>query len=136
MKQDTLNGSCLCGAVKFRIKNEFDHFQFCHCTQCQKSTGTAHAANLFTLPENISWQSGSELLIRYDVAGRKISNQFCSRCGSRMPWLSLSGDVLVVPAGVLDDAPSIMPKANIFWPERASSYDQGLHAKPCNAFAE
>ncbi len=136
MSKDTLNGGCLCGAVKFQIKNQFDHFQLCHCTQCQKCTGSAHASNLFTEPANITWLSGLEMLVRYDVEGRRLSNQFCRQCGSRMPWLSLSGDVLAVPAGSLDDAPSMKPKANIFWPERASWYDEGLNAQTYQTFAE
>lgn len=135
MAENYLSGGCLCGTVTFSIKNEFEHFQFCHCTQCQTATGAAHAANLFTSPQYISWHSGEDALARYDVPGRRISNVFCRQCGSRMPWLSLSGDVLAVPAGSLQGTPSITPKANIFWPERADWYDQGLHATAYDKFA-
>ena len=133
---DSISGSCLCGAVTFTIKNEFDHFQLCHCLQCQKSTGTAHASNLFTQPENITWLAGEDLLQRFDVQGRRISNVFCQQCGSRMPWLGLSGDVLAVPAGCLDGTPTISPKANIFWPERAEWYDQALQAERFDEFSQ
>ncbi len=136
MKEETLSGSCLCGAVTFTIKNEFDHFQLCHCEQCQKATGTAHASKLFTRPEYISWQSGQDAVVRYDVPGRRISNVFCPQCGARMPWLSLSGDVLAVPAGSLNGTPSIAPRATIFWPERAAWYDEGLGAQRYDTFAQ
>ena len=133
---DTLTGSCLCGDVTFTIVNEFEHFQLCHCTQCQKTTGSAHASNLFTNPENISWTSGETAIARFDVEGRRISNAFCSTCGSRLPFLSKSGDVLAVPAGSLNGTPSISPAANIFWPERASWYDEALAAKHYEAFCD
>ena len=133
---DTVSGSCLCGKVTFEIKNEFRLFQLCHCTQCQKSTGTAHASNLFTHPENIRWQSGQDSIVRYDVPGRRISNVFCRHCGSRVPWLSLSGESLAVPAGSLDGVPAIAPQANIFWPERAAWYDQGIQAAPYDTYIE
>ena len=133
---DKLGGSCLCGAVTFEISNRFEHFQLCHCLHCQKTTGTAHASNLFTDPQHITWLTGEELVRRYDVPGRRISNAFCGACGSRVPFLSLSGDVLAVPAGTLDGTPSIAPQANIFWPERASWYEAGVAAERYDEFAD
>ena len=131
-----LSGSCLCGVVSFEIENQFDHFQLCHCTQCQKTTGTAHASNLFTDPKHIRWLSGVDDIVRYDVEGRRISNAFCRHCGSRVPFLSLSGQILAVPAGSLDGQPAITPKANIFWPERAQWYDEALQAERYDQFAD
>ena len=119
-----IGGGCLCGEVRFEIEDAFEHFQLCHCTQCQRTTGTAHASNLFTQASKIRWLAGEDKTKRYDVPGRRISNAFCTECGSRVPWLSLSGEIIAVPAGALDEAPAIEPKANIFWPERARWYDQ------------
>ena len=129
-----MTGSCLCGVVTFEIEDDFDHFQLCHCTQCQKTTGSAHASNLFTDPKHITWHSGTGDIVRFDVAGRRISNAFCSRCGSRVPFLSLSGEILAVPAGSLNETPTISPEANIFWPERAGWYDEALLAQRFEKF--
>lgn len=136
MHVKSLSGGCLCGAVAFQIKDEFEQFQLCHCSQCQKTTGTAHASNLFASPENIQWLTGLDLIVRFDLEGRSISNAFCSKCGSRVPYKSLSGDILVVPAGSLDEAPSIIPQANIFWPERAAWYDAAVAATRFNQYME
>ena len=134
MKQ--LSGACLCGAVTFQLQDDFDQFQLCHCIQCQKTTGAAHAANLFTSPENIKWLTGHNLVRRFDVEGRSITNAFCSQCGSRVPFKSLSGGILVVPAGSLDETPSLQPQANIFWPERADWYDRAVAAKRFEQFMD
>ena len=131
-----LTGNCLCGIVTFEIENKFENFQLCYCIQCQKSTGSAHASNLFTDPKNITWHTGVEAIVRFDVEGRRISNVFCSNCGSRVPFLSRSGEVLAVPAGSLNGTPSISPKANIFWPERANWYDEALSASHYEKFIE
>ncbi len=131
-----LTGSCLCGAVTFEVENEFQNFQLCHCSQCQKTTGSAHASNLFTGPKNIEWHSGVEAIVRFDLKGRGISNSFCSKCGSRVPYLSRSGETLVVPAGSLDGKPSVSPKANIFWPERAHWYDEAVLAEHYDRYIE
>lgn len=123
-----LTGNCLCRAVRFEVVDDFYRFQLCHCAQCQKVTGTAHAANLLTDPVNITWLAGTDEIVRYDAEGRRLSSAFCRTCGSPVPFLSLSGDVLVVPAGSLNGRPSIPPGAHTFWPERAEWYDDALAA--------
>ncbi len=133
---DKLLGSCLCGTVSFEIANGFEHFQLCHCRQCQKTTGSAHASNLFTDPSHISWLSGQGAIVRFNLPGRRISNAFCSKYGSRVPFLSLSGEILAVPAGSLDGTPSIAPQGNIFWSERADWYDQAAGTPRYDAFIE
>ena len=56
-------GSCLCGTVRFEIKGDFDSFYLCHCQYCQKDTGSAHAANLFSQSAKLVWRSGAGLLV-------------------------------------------------------------------------
>lgn len=118
-----ISGTCLCGEVAFTCENTFKSFHLCHCVQCQKASGSAHVANLFTKADNIHWQKGEAKVVRYDMPGRTISTAFCSTCGTPMPYLSGSGKALIVPAGCLDGAPNISPQDHIFWSERAAWYD-------------
>lgn len=131
-----ISGSCLCGTVRFESDNNFEQFYFCHCIQCQKTTGSAHAANLFTTPKNINWVSGAEFVKRYDVPGRSISKEFCTECGCGLPYLSGTGETLVVPAGCLDGKPTIDPQDNIFCSEQAEWYKKGICAKEFEKFPE
>jgi len=129
-------GSCLCGKVSFESNNSFEQFHLCHCIQCQKTTGSAHASNLFTSPDNIKWISGLEFVKRFDVPGRAISKAFCTECGCGVPYLSGSGQALVIPAGCLDDKPDIDPQDNIFCSEKAEWYEKGHGAKQFDKFPE
>jgi len=131
-----ITGSCLCGLVTFESINDFDQFHLCHCIQCQKTTGSAHASNLFTEPNNITWLSGFELIKRYDVPDRAISKAFCTECGCGVPYLSGSGTSLVVPAGCLNDNPNIDPQDNIFCSEKAQWYGKAVSAKEFDNFPE
>lgn len=133
---DLVFGSCLCGTVKFSCKNIFSQFHFCHCKQCQKTTGSAHVANLFTVPTNIEWLAGQASVKRYDVPGRLISTAFCTHCGSPVPYLTTTGDELIVPAGILDSQPNIAPQDNIFWGEHAPWYEVGLKSKKYDKFPD
>jgi hypothetical protein len=132
----TINGSCLCGLVRFTVNNQFSRFHLCHCTQCQKITGSAHASNLFTGVDNIQWLSGFECIKRFDHPERDFTKVFCAECGSGLPFITKSGKTLIVPAGCLDDEPNVGVNNNIFWLERAAWYDQALSAKHCSRFPE
>ncbi len=124
-----ISGGCLCGRVRYRVSGPFDCFHLCHCSQCRRSTGSAHAANIFTRPDRLEWLAGEDLVKRYtpdqpDV----ISKCFCSHCGSLVPYTSLKSGKLIIPAGSLDQSPGIDPDDNIFWRDRADWYDAGLAA--------
>ena len=40
-----VEGSCLCGAVRYRIRGELGPIALCHCSMCRKTSGTAFATN-------------------------------------------------------------------------------------------
>ena len=78
-----INGACLCGKVKYAVTGPFDQFHICHCSQCRRSTGSAHASNIFTRKDRLRWISGEELTKRYDPEEPGvISKAFCTHCGS------------------------------------------------------
>ena len=82
-----VQGSCLCGSVRFELLGKINGFYFCHCMRCRRSTGSAHSSNIFTDPENIRWLSGQELIKRYELPeAERFAKQFCIECGSPSPW--------------------------------------------------
>ena len=121
MSQTILDGSCLCGVVRYKINGEAQRFYHCHCRRCRKATGTGHASNLLVTPlESIQWIEGESLLRRYKVPeAERFYNCFCSQCGSPMPRVVPELDGVLVPAGSLDEEPPVHPQARIFWDSRA-----------------
>ena len=115
----TTTGSCLCGAVSFRISGDFESFFLCHCTRCRKDTGSAHAANLFSTTAAIVWLSGEDCIKTYRVPATRHEKSFCTECGSALPRVQSGGALLVVPAGSLDTAIGIRPNAHICFESRA-----------------
>lgn len=123
MSTRPIEGACLCGAIRYRVTGEIVGFQYCHCSRCRKFTGSAHAANLFTAPENLEWLSGEESLGTFRLdAEPPFPTAFCKVCGSAMPSMSSTGRYWVVPAGALEQDPGIAPTRSIFWDSRASWY--------------
>ena len=46
-EDDTINhtGGCVCGGVRYEVTEPFVSSNYCHCTRCQRRTGTAASAN-------------------------------------------------------------------------------------------
>ena len=129
MTQIDVSGSCLCGAVEYRISGQFQRFYHCHCQRCRKASGTGHGSNILVSPlTSIRWTKGEECLSRYKVPdAERFFNCFCTSCGSPMPRVVPELDGVLIPAGSLDDEPGVMPQARIFWDSRAEwSCNDGL----------
>jgi hypothetical protein len=119
--ESILRGSCLCGGVTYRVAEPFRSFILCHCSRCRKDTGSAHTSNLRVGSDQITWTSGQELIVRFDLpSARSFSRAFCLQCGSPLPHLTRSGREVIVPAGSLDAEPSIHPQCHAHWSSRAS----------------
>ena len=131
------SGSCLCRKVAFEIDAAARKFYFCHCEQCRKLTGSAHASNLLTEPAEVNWLHGGAYVRRYDAAeGRQFTHVFCSECGSALPFLNISATALIIPAGSLDSPVDIQVTDNIFWDEAPEWYRRGIGAPRCSGFPE
>lgn len=109
-----LQGSCLCGAVTFSVIDAFDHFFICHCTHCQKGTGSAFAANLFIANTAVTWLTGMHNVTHYRLPSTRHAKSFCTTCGSALPNTVSDSNTAVVPAGSLNTPPSKRPDAHIF----------------------
>ena len=123
MPDEKITGSCLCGEVSYEFTGPVKVFQYCHCTRCQKITGSAHASNIIIDPENFKWIRGEEKVGRYELSEAKhFASSFCKICGSTLPWITQSKKAMIVPAGTLDDDPKVKPIHNIFYADKACWY--------------
>ncbi len=77
MSQTSLKGSCLRGAVKYKVTGEPTRFFHCHCSRCRKATGTGHASNLFIQSGALSWIKGEEQIRSFKVPeAKRFTNIF------------------------------------------------------------
>ena len=116
-----ITGSCLCKAVRFEVTPPFAAFRYCHCSRCQKATGSAHAANAFLPAPQFRWLAGETLVKRFNLPGAKrFAVAFCTECGTRVPHQT--GENMLTPAGLLDADPGARPENSIFWKYKAAWY--------------
>ena len=114
MTELPLTGGCLCGAVRFEVAEPLVSAGYCHCTRCQRRTGTAASAQARIVPGSLRVLSGDELIRAYEPPDG-FAKHFCSACGSAL-WSRSPEDpeIVSVRLGVFDGDPGIRPSARTF----------------------
>jgi hypothetical protein len=117
--EGTMQGSCLCGAVEFRVEGIYPKAYQCHCSLCRKQGGTSSNLAIIVEARNFSWVTGREHISSY-VRPSGFRSDFCARCGSPVPNPLRTTDYYWVPAGLLDDAETLETGAHLFTGSKAS----------------
>jgi hypothetical protein len=104
-----LTGGCLCGGVRFEVTEPLVSAGYCHCTRCQRRTGTAASAQARIAPGSLRIVEGAGLVRSFDPPDG-FSKAFCSGCGSAL-WARHpdGGAVISVRLGAFDADPGIRP---------------------------
>ena len=114
-------GGCACGAVRYRLVSEPLFVHCCHCTWCQRETGSAFAINALIEAEHVELSRGEVVGISTPSnsgKGQKISR--CPACHVAV-WSIYAGmgeEVLFVRVGTLDRPQLVPPDIHIFTESR------------------
>jgi len=110
-----LTGGCLCGGVRFEIGEPLVSSGYCHCTRCQRRTGTAASASARIAPGSLRLLSGGELVRAYDPGDGGFLKEFCTNCGSALWSRSpVDPEVISVRLGAFDGDPGIRPSSRAY----------------------
>ncbi len=84
MSDDVHEGGCFCGSIRYRTRGEPRRGLVCHCTFCQRLTGSAYVVEAIFLKEQVEITGGpiGTYEHRSDETGRALRPQFCARCGT------------------------------------------------------
>jgi hypothetical protein len=104
-----LTGACMCGGVRFELSETPVSASYCHCTRCQRRTGTAASANARIVPGSLRVTAGEELVRTWEPPDG-FWKAFCSSCGSAL-WSRnpRTGEIAGVRLGALDRDPGVRP---------------------------
>jgi hypothetical protein len=110
-----LTGGCLCGGVRYEIDAPPVSASYCHCTRCQRRTGTAASAQARIAPGSLRVVSGDELVGEWMPPDQGWPKCFCSACGSALWSRSpTEAGVFSVRLGTFDADPGIRPQYRQF----------------------
>lgn len=105
----SLQGGCLCGAVRFELTAPPLSAGYCHCTRCQRRTGTGSSVSASVEPDSLHWLRGEELIKGWLPPGDGAEKCFCRECGSHLFSRSRDGRRIGVRMGSFDRDPGVRP---------------------------
>ena len=112
----TLTGGCACGAVRYRLASAPMFVNCCHCTWCQRETGSAFVINAVIEADRLELTEGETLAV--PTASESGTPQIVHRCPTCHValWSHYGGRTRTafVRAGTLDKPNPIRPDAHIF----------------------
>jgi hypothetical protein len=79
-----LVGGCLCGAIRFALSEPPAYAGYCHCTRCQRRTGTAASAQARIDGRTFRLTAGGEHVTAWRHPDGGFEKCFCARCGSQL----------------------------------------------------
>ena len=131
MPDKTQTGSCLCGKVHYNfLQAKVISTHHCHCTDCQKSTGSGKATIVMVPDEALNVEGNLKFFTVTGTAGSHISRGFCSDCGSPViSFMEENSGVKFIKAGTLDDSSWVSVASN-FWGSSAAEWspaDEEIH---------
>jgi hypothetical protein len=119
----SVNGSCLCRGIKYRIDGAFGRVVNCHCSMCRKATGAAFRTRAAVPAAAFRWVTGEELVSKYESSLGE-TRTFCRVCGATLAtFFRDHPDEIGLPLGTLDDDPGVRPSAHVFVASKAPWFE-------------
>jgi hypothetical protein len=104
----SVQGGCLCGKVRFELTEPPISAGYCHCTRCQRRTGTAYGVSARIDPSAIRWLSGEELIKGWAPPDGQVKC-FCGECGAHLFSRSQDNSRMALRMSAFDSDPGVRP---------------------------
>jgi hypothetical protein len=118
-----LQGGCLCGKVRFTAGGPPLRTLVCHCTFCQRVTGSSFYAESLYTRDAVQFNQGalSQFDHLSDASGKKVHVHFCPTCGTTVGLtFERWPDIRAISRGCFDD-PNAAPVTSHIWTRSAQT---------------
>ena len=80
-----VTGHCFCGHIQYTATIDESLVAICHCTSCQRNSGTAYGVVVNIVNDSFNLLSGElKSFESYADSGTLRSRTFCPECGTRI----------------------------------------------------
>ena len=121
MSTSELGGGCWCGAVRYRVVDDFEYAMNCHCSRCRAATGSAFKPFAGIKRDALTLLTARDTLLT--VGSEDLNDTRCGTCGSLLFSVVRDGAYVHVALGSLVDPPSIRPTQHIFVGSKARWFE-------------
>ena len=116
-QSNTMEGGCTCAAVRYRLKARPLFVHCCHCTWCQRETGSAFAVNALIEASQVELLKGRPAQTTLPSASGKGQVFWrCADCGVSV-WSNYhqaGPNIHFIRVGTLDDPSRAPPDIHIY----------------------
>ena len=106
-----MKGGCHCGAVRYEVSGKPFDADYCHCKDCQRTTGAPVGVWADFKTEQIRWLSGE---LREYASSENVRRGFCEHCGSSISYRNINyPENFTVSISSLDDPNVFAPNYHI-----------------------
>ena len=113
---DPLPGGCTCGRVRYELREDPIAFYACHCTDCQRESGSAFGLSMVVRSEGVALVAGEPKLFGVrQPDGLHRRSLRCPDCGTRL-WSEpvKFPQIRTLRPGTLDDPRAYVPYGNMW----------------------
>jgi len=130
MTQANYSGRCACGSVRFECSEEPRRMFNCHCTDCQRTTGSGYAPVLIFSRAAVKLTGDIKYYSWTSDRGTVLDRGFCPTCGNPIFVKVADPAFCVVYAPSLDD-PKLHQPQDQRYTRSAQPWDKFDQTIPC-----
>ena len=118
--EQTIQGQCLCGGVKFEADLPAKWCAHCHCTFCRRAHGAPFVTWAGFAEERVRMLAGEDLLVNFK-ATPQATRSFCRACGGQIFFQGdrWPGEIHIARA-LLEETADLRPTAHSYFSDKAS----------------
>lgn len=105
-----LEGGCLCGDVRWKVRGVPLYAYHCHCRMCQRTSGAGFVTGITFPAQAVIWTNQTP---KYYQSSKNAQRGFCGQCGSWIAW-KLFEEKVSLMAGSFDQPEVIQPTWHLF----------------------
>jgi hypothetical protein len=124
MTDESREGGCLCGAVRYSVAWPPMMIATCSCRNCQKQAGSALSVIAMVAQSSMELSGTLSTYEDKGESGDAVFRKFCGKCGSpiltEVPSASAQG-IAIIKAGTLDNSTDVQPSLH-YWTCSAPSW--------------
>jgi hypothetical protein len=122
----TIQGGCLCSAIRFRISGEPLFSCICHCATCRRASAAPSVAWLTFDRGQVEFLSGSPRVYR---SSQGVMRQFCGTCGSQLTYETVDSPSTIDITTASLDNPNLFPPTLEVWLEHRVVWESADEAR-------
>ncbi|MBA8801315.1 GFA family protein (plasmid) [Agrobacterium pusense] len=130
-----IDGACQCRKITYEAEIDPQDVAICHCTDCQRLTGSAYRVTVSTHRNRFQITSGTpRLYVKSADNGRRRLQFFCADCGSPVYTTGEHEDAeqIGIRLGTVNQRQELRPRSQI-WCSSALPWAQSLTDLPGRA---